>query len=432
MADYYVFHRTVRGYSHKKRNISCEDASACYAGEEGRGKYYIAAVADGHGDRACVRSAKGAGLAVKAAVCCLKSFAESALSGQAAEGESEKKPMHPAEGKTVSEEQLPAKEEAEVNAVHTVEGESVDIEKLTAEGDGSEDIRCLIDGLVAQWNDEVQRHIQEHPFLEEELAEAGRVADSYRAGKKLVHAYGTTLIAARMLPGVLLLLQQGDGRCEVFYEDGTSEQPIPWDDRCYQNVTTSMCDLDAADGIRVCVIPLNQKKVTACYLGTDGVEDSYRTMEGTHMFYRKLSCELVQNQPDGSRRNEDVFQKKLYRTLKDLSRHGSGDDVSAAGIVNHGSLMPCMSLFEKQIYRYGLEEERIYYENRRISMSRKHGILRAQMEEAAENQRVKDRELEMARQKYEAAKKEFEKYDARFQEVQSEIRRTSELLSELD
>lgn len=394
MDDYYVFHRTVRGYSHKKRNISCEDASACYAGEAGRGKYYIAAVADGHGDRTCVRSAKGAGLAVKAAVCCLESFAESALSGQTEEGESEVKPMYPA--------------------------------------DGSEDLRRLTDGLVAQWNDEVQRHIKEHPFLEEELAVAGSAADIYRAGKKLVHAYGTTLIAALMLPGVLLLLQQGDGRCEVFYEDGTVEQPIPWDDRCYQNVTTSMCDPDAADGIRVCVIPLNQKKVTACYLGTDGVEDSYRTMEGTHMFYRKLSCELVQNRPDGSRCNEDVFQKRLYRILKNLSRHGSGDDVSAAGIVDAGSLIPCVSLFEKQIERYGLEEEQIYYENRRISMSRKHGILRARMEEAAENQRGKERELETARQKYKAAKKEFEKYDGRFQEVEEGIRRTRGLLLELD
>lgn len=378
MGDYYVFHRTARGYSHKKKGIPCEDASASSMGAGEFGKYYIAAVADGHGDSTCIRSTNGSEIAVKAAVKCLKDFAEGILEAQA-------------------------------------DVETVMMEQLSDIRRQAEIVRQITDELLIQWNDGVLSHIQEHPFQEMELEQAGSAADYYRAGKNLSHAYGTTLLAALMLPGYLLLIQQGDGRCDVFYEDGEVAQPIPWDDRCCQNVTTSMCDPDAADRIRSCVIPLDKRKVSACFLGSDGVEDSYRNMEGTHMFYREVSCMLTEM---------DVFFENLDGILEGLSRNGSGDDVSIAAIVDIGALGQQADAFQKQIQRYSLEEERVYYEERQISMSRKHGILRERMEEAQNGMQ--------AGQLYDQAKQEFEDYDAKFREVQENIRRIADEIENLD
>ena len=74
----FVFNKSVKGYSHIQRGSVCEDASASFASPDGR--YYICAVADGHGDKRCFRSSFGSSAAVRAAVDKLKSFAELVLS----------------------------------------------------------------------------------------------------------------------------------------------------------------------------------------------------------------------------------------------------------------------------------------------------------------------------------------------------------------
>lgn len=74
----FVFNKSVIGYSHIQRKSVCEDASASFASPDGR--YYICAVADGHGDKRCFRSSFGSSAAVRAAVDKLKSFAELVLS----------------------------------------------------------------------------------------------------------------------------------------------------------------------------------------------------------------------------------------------------------------------------------------------------------------------------------------------------------------
>lgn len=80
------------------------------------------------------------------------------------------------------------------------------------------------------------------------------------------HIYGTTLMAALALPGCLLLIHQGDGRIDVFYGDGRVEQPVPWDIRCEDTTTTSMCDADVTSSIRHKIINLRETPVVACYL----------------------------------------------------------------------------------------------------------------------------------------------------------------------
>lgn len=362
MGKYYAFHKTVMGYLHKKKDIPCEDSSDSFfvQNADERKQFYIAVVADGHGDTACMRSKTGSKKAVEIAIDCLKEFAESVVN---------------AEQGTDS-----TQESDEYKGYRSI----VDmLENAAAYGRNAKDTlkarvpESLTNAIVSRWHQFVNEDIRVNKLTdtEEEMAQASRYADAYREGRRLEHIYGTTLIAALMLPDYLLLIQQGDGRCDVFYEDGTVDQPIPWDERCHENVTTSMCDEDVATRIRSRVIDLREKKVIACFLGSDGVEDSYRDMEGTHMFYRSLIAELVE-------RGTDAFETYLEEMLPQFTQTGSGDDVSVSGIVDIEHAKNFVPIFQLQNKQYNLKDDLDRYESRIISMSRKHGILRENVDEA--------------------------------------------------
>lgn len=360
MGKYYTFHKTVKGYLHEKKGIPCEDNSESYSAHnvEESGQFYIAVVADGHGDTACMRSKLGSQKAAEIAKQCLIEFAEGVISDEQNSGTEQDSDRYKG-----------------YRSIHEILANAAVYGKEARDTLKSRVPESLTNAIVSRWHAFVNEDIRQNPLSEEEIAMAERYADAYREGRRLAHVYGTTLIAALMLPDYLLLIQQGDGRCDVFYEDGTVDQPIPWDERCHENVTTSMCDEDAPTSIRSRVINLKERKVIACYLGSDGVEDAYRDMEGTHMFYRNLSCELAE-------RGTDAFEAYLEEMLPGFSQIGSGDDVSVSGIVDMDRIKSFAPSFKVQNDQYNLKEELNRYENRIVSMSRKHGILQERMEEA--------------------------------------------------
>ena len=351
----YTFHKTVLGYSHSLRDISCEDASASYS--DGNRRFHIASVADGHGDATCMRSGKGALAAVQTAVECLTEFAEQVL-----------------------------------DAAPQAEGYPGLRERLSIPKHRAAVMRQLTDVIVSRWYAFVERDAAEHPFSEEELKLAGPGS----------HAYGTTLIAALMLPEYLILIQQGDGRCDVFFEDGRVEQPIPWDDRCYENVTTSLCDEDAAEGIRFCVLDRRERQVAACYLGSDGVEDSYRDMDGTHRFYMELSCRIHEDGPE-------IFEASLADRLSALSRQGSGDDISVSGIVDLDCIPAQIPAYRRQIVQHSLQERLTDCKNRKAAMERKYGVLGRRVKEAEDELRAVQSRLKMAQDERERLEAECHK-----------------------
>lgn len=364
MKQIYAFHKTVQGARHIHEGLPCQDSSASFSDEGGR--YHIAVVADGHGSPRCFRSAVGASVAVEIAMGNLKALAESVMADEQAK-------------------------------------DAFCQELFSGAGNGQTAVRRLTDTIIAQWNDRVIGHFRENPPAREELPEAERGNfEKYLekcwddAGKPKI--YGTTLMAALWTESFLLMLHQGDGRCVVFYEDGTVDQPVPWDEKCDANVTTSLCDRDAPERFRSCALDLcADKKPVACYLGCDGVEDSYRDtylslhgahalMGGVHTFYKHLSCELTEKTPE-------QFQDYLEKALPELSLKGmfgpsgSGDDVSVAGIVDVEALRPYAHQFSVDIRRYVLEDSIITCEDNIRSMTRKHDYLRrraAETEQAAE------------------------------------------------
>lgn len=392
MDQVFTFHETVRGHLHVMNEFPCEDSSSSFSAENGR--YHIAIVADGHGSKSCFRSDYGSKVATEVALECLQQFAEATL----------------------------ASEELEERFYKDIFS-NPRYRHMT--------VRRLTDTILAEWHDRVLEDYKNNPPTLEEMGES---ATEYQNGKNPAHIYGTTLIAALKLPQCLILLHQGDGRCDVFYEDGSVDQPIPWDSRCEDTATTSLCDEDAAERFRSCVLNLAEKPVIACYVGCDGVEDAYRDtyeglggshvlMGGVHAFYKYLTCQIVQM-------GDETFKSWLRDFLAKFSadgifsRSGSGDDVSVSGIVDLSKISSFTEGYAYDVKLYALEEELFWKEDELRGKTRKHGILKKRFDDAKlafENASVTQNTLteslaqlqnyriEFAR-KIEAAKEELEAY----------------------
>jgi hypothetical protein len=254
--------------------------------------------------------------------------------------------------------------------------------------------------------------LDQEPFAAEELERAGAFAQLYQSGRELEHAYGTTLIAALMIDDLLLLLQQGDGRCVLLHEDGSADEPIPWDPRCHENVTTSISDTDAAESVRHAVVRLydQEPRVVACLLGSDGVEDAFRNEEGRWDYYRQLCMKLTGIRSAKSRRAD--FESLLDNELPGFSEDGSGDDVSVAGLADIRSLMMCRDCFDDLIEEYNLSERLLESRAKLLSMERMHDHL----ELAAKSGTEEDAEA-------------FLRYDAIYKQVETQTQVLSDNIS---
>lgn len=350
MDQVFTFHSTVRGHLHVMNEFPCEDSSSSFSAENGR--YHIAIVADGHGSKSCFRSNYGSKVATEVALACLRQFAEATL----------------------------ASEELEERFYKDVFS-NPRYRHMT--------IKRLTDTVLAEWHDRVLDNYRNNPPTLEEM---GECAVEYQNGKNPAHIYGTTLIAALQMPRCLILLHQGDGRCDVFYEDGTVDQPIPWDPRCEDTATTSLCDEDAAERFRSCVIDLSKKSVIACFVGCDGVEDAYRDtyeglggthtlMGGVHTFYKYLICQVAQM---GQEDFKSWLPEFLTKFSSDgiFSRNGSGDDVSVSGIVDLRKISSFAEVYAYDVKLYDLEEALFWKEDELRGKTRKHGILKKRFDDA--------------------------------------------------
>lgn len=293
---------------------------------------------------------------------------------------------------------------------------------------GGEVMRALAERIVGLWYDDVRRAAADNPFSPEELALMGLTPEEVAARPDAgIHAYGTTLMCCLVFDGKALLVQQGDGRCDVFFADGHVEQPIPWDDRCYDVYTTSLCDDDAARRVRTWVIDLQETPVAAIFMGTDGIEDSFATMEGTHCFYRKLAGTVTEL---GVGPELDEF---LAGYLESLSSKGSADDMSVAGVVDLARLESLMPVFDQAVEAYDKELELERLERILQSKERKRDALEQRREELtrqAAAARSAARAMDGLRKEYEGFAEQYNELVERRRELGKEIRTLRGGLSE--
>lgn len=274
MHTLYDFAFSEQGYNHLKVDKVCQDSSGHYADD----KMAIAVVADGHGSDNYPRTDRGSDFAVTAAINAIREF------------------------------------------VKTVEEGAIDI---SVNSDSY--LEQLAKNILANWHTAVAADLEKYPFSEEELS---KVSDKYKkrylSGERQEKAYGTTLIAACQTEKYWFGLQIGDGKCVCISSDGNMFEPIPWDEDCQANITTSICDSEAIDEFRFCFMP---ECPIATLMGTDGIDDSYATTEEMYVLYRSILAIFAEH-------GHETGESEIQSFLPGLSRKGSGDDVSIAGMVS--------------------------------------------------------------------------------------------------
>lgn len=193
-----AFHLSSQGASHIKKNKECQDASESFYNEN----CAIAIVCDGHGGDDYVRSASGSAFACAVAKANILNFIEN-----------------------IDKDELVRHHQ---KLIHNLEA-----------------------SIISAWNEAVYAHYESHPFTESEIAVlSDRAKRKYLQEKRIESAYGTTLIAVACTENYWFGIHIGDGKCVAVNPEGKFVQPIPWDEKCFLNATTSICDSDALNRFR--------------------------------------------------------------------------------------------------------------------------------------------------------------------------------------
>ena len=274
--NFKAFHMSERGESHLHDGRICQDSSASFSDECGT----VAVVSDGHGGCDYVRSQIGSAMACEAAVKNIRRLFE-----------------------------------------------NISPEAFLAEPDMM--LIQLEAAIINDWNESVRSHYEANPFTEEELdCVSEKAGASYRSGHRIERAYGATLIAAAVTRDYWFGIQIGDGKCAAFDEAGICMQPIPWDEKCFLNKTTSICGSDALRDFRHFY---SEKIPTAVFMGSDGIDDSFKNEEDMYDFYKTILYAF-------SISDYTQAVDELMAYLPRLSKEGSADDVSIAAWMDMDAL----------------------------------------------------------------------------------------------
>ncbi len=266
---YKAYNFTVIGASHKKARRPCQDASVSL----NRDDYILTAVCDGHGGEDYFRSDRGSEFAVKAVRKCMN-----------------------------DENIIPmltyyANDEIKVNEM------LLQLEK----------------SIISEWNDLVENDYADEPFTDEELEQVNpRMRFRYAIGEKIECAYGTTMLVNVVTDDFWFGIHIGDGECVSVDHDGNFEHPIPHDNNCVFNYTTSICDRTAIYNMRHHFSTTLPK---ALFIASDGVDNCFENHNKLHDFYSMV----MKSFDDYSEMGAIV---ELLEYLPKMSLKGSGDDIS--------------------------------------------------------------------------------------------------------
>jgi serine/threonine protein phosphatase PrpC len=284
-----TFNHTCIGYSHLASGKPCQDASYAASNDQ----YAIAIVSDGHGGEAYSRSDVGAQMALHAA------------------------------------------------------RYVIDNNPLTSWHDPY--IRpALFDELVRTWVDLVTEHDSSTHADDTDITHVFDLVPPTRS-PEITMRYGCTLMLACVHPNGWFAFQIGDGKCVAIHPLAPTgdpaqltSEPIPNDERCFLNQTTSLCDADAAAEFRFCGGDRDSTPV-AIFLGSDGIDDSWGSEEALHNFYIDILKHCA---------SREAVQADLADALPQLSRLGSHDDMSVAAIVDKTLLGAELgNLLQYQLYQ---------------------------------------------------------------------------------
>ena len=336
------FNISVQGASHIKKNKECQDASSSYFDEN----IAIAVVCDGHGGNDYIRSAAGSRFAADIAERNIRDFVA-----------------------------------------------SVDKDELKRHSDVL--IAKLEGSIIGNWNEAIYEHFEQNPFTEEEIAIlSSKAQKKYLQEGRIESAYGTTLIAVVVTPNYWFGIHIGDGKCVAISPEGRFLQPIPWDEKCFLNATTSICDSSALENFRHFY---SEKLPVAVFVGSDGIDDCFKNDQQLYNLYKTVLYSFTTSEFDSA-------LSDLHDYLPRLSAKGSGDDVSVAAVLDMDLIgeIEAVKEFDKEKEKARIEEnarleaEKAEAERKRVEEERAKQAAEAEAKRRAEEARRKPQERKPA------------------------------------
>lgn len=287
-----VLNHSCQGESHKASNKPCQD----YSQAESKGAFAVAIVSDGHGGARYFRSDKGSELAVNIAKEAIERFIKEKSTAK----------LFKSEGLV-----------------------QYGVNPDASNDDAYRSLSWLVSCIIRQWNIEIVEHAKSNVITDWERE---HVEDKYLTefnnslqsdNGSLEKIYGCTLMAYVMTEDYWFSFQIGDGKM-VFFNIGEhgmeAKQLVPWDEQCFLNRTTSICDSDAASEFRFAYCG-NGTFPEVVFLGSDGIDDTYGDGDRLTDFYIRLYKEIATSSP------KQVL-KTLESDLPRISKMGSQDDMS--------------------------------------------------------------------------------------------------------
>lgn len=300
-------HHFCQGDSHKLTDKPCQD----YAYSESNEQLSMAIVSDGHGGERYFRSQIGSELAVNITKEAIRNFVssmeEASLNDKNALSVFDNAPFTSFSQATASEQQFESK--------------------------GHQSLMWLFSSIISQWNIAIEKDAHERDLSAWELEHVEKkYIDEFLSKKEQDNSsfektYGCTLMAYVQTPRYWFAFHLGDGKCiamRLIDDKLICEQPIPWDERCFLNKTTSLCDSHALEEFRYCYQGNGEQNFPiAIFLGSDGLDDSYGDGDNLHNFYIQLFKIIIKN-------GKEKALKELEKSLPIISQRGSKDDMSVA------------------------------------------------------------------------------------------------------
>lgn len=335
-------HHSCQGESHILTGKVCQDVSFSLTTDT----MSIAIVCDGHGGERYFRSDVGANYAVDVTKECVKSFVEEVDVDNIFSGKS-----------FVQKSAITSEANSNIPTKDTI------VDKT---------LRQLFSSIIYKWRNSIEQHSQLNPLTESEKQKINaRFQEDFIKGIGIEKTYGCTLMCYISTPQYWFAFHIGDGKCISFDKEGNWHEPIPWDEKCFLNKTTSLCDSTAIDEFRYCYCGDGSFPL-AVFLGSDGIDDSFGTTENMVNFYIQV-LKLLAN---------DGYEKAIItiqETLPQLSKIGSKDDMSVACIYDDISLpLNIKKFIAWQIGNVGngiaKENERILKQQENISSIKAKGI----------------------------------------------------------
>ena len=302
-----------QGESHKSTDKPCQD----YAYAECSDGLSMAIVSDGHGGERYFRSQHGSAFAVEITKEAIRSFV--AHMEEATFTPEGKKSVFEGEGLTTF-------------SAATATDEQMDSRAHQA-------LKWLFASIISQWDNRIVAHARENDLSEWELAHVEQKYQEEFLTKRgdpeatFEKTYGCTLMAYVHTPDYWFAFQLGDGKCvsmRIAEDKLVCEQPIPWDERCFLNKTTSLCDSNALEEFRYCYQGDGGSPL-AVFLGSDGLDDSYGDGYNLSNFYIQLFKLIIKS-------GMDRAKKELVKCLPIISQKGSKDDMSVAAVFDDSNL----------------------------------------------------------------------------------------------